>query len=102
MPNRSTCNIKELKMKTESINIILHRALGRLKPTGNGYAMTTCPFHVDKTPSLSVTLATGSFRCFGCGTRGDLATLLAKTDRLPMHTAITLARTVRAEARHAA
>lgn len=29
-----------------------------------------CPFHEDKTPSLSANVATGRFHCFGCNTKG--------------------------------
>jgi hypothetical protein len=29
-----------------------------------------CCFHDDHSPSLSVNLRTGAFRCFACGTRG--------------------------------
>ena len=39
-----------------------------------------CPFHKEKTPSLSVTLGddgTLRFRCFGCGESGDALSLVA-------------------------
>jgi hypothetical protein len=31
---------------------------------------THCCFHDDKTPSLSINLVAGHFRCFGCGAKG--------------------------------
>jgi len=31
-----------------------------------------CPFHADKTPSLSVSEDKGVFHCFGCGESGDV------------------------------
>lgn len=31
-----------------------------------------CPFHQDKTPSLSIDTRTGRFRCFSCGAHGDM------------------------------
>jgi hypothetical protein len=46
--------------------------LGELKPGSNGNAKTTCPFHSDKEPSLSVNLTNGCFHCFGCGAEGDV------------------------------
>jgi DNA primase len=44
--------------------------LGRVNR--NGWASAPCPFHEDRTPSLSVNVETGRFRCFGCGAHGDL------------------------------
>jgi len=42
-----------------------------LKLTGGGeWKITTCPFHDDHNPSLSVRLDTGGFRCFSCGAHG--------------------------------
>lgn len=32
--------------------------------------MVLCPFHADRTGSLSVDLEAGVFNCFGCGARG--------------------------------
>ena len=37
--------------------------------------MTTCPLHVDRTPSLSVNVNNGAFLCFSCGERGGLSKL---------------------------
>ena len=42
-----------------------------LRLRGRGaWRTTTCLFHDDKHPSLSVNIDTGSFRCFACGARG--------------------------------
>src|SRR6056297_4094958 len=30
-----------------------------------------CPFHEDKTPSMSINMSTGMFNCFGCGKKGS-------------------------------
>ena len=37
-----------------------------------------CPFHDDKTPSLSVDRGKGLFNCFGCGESGDVFDLVMK------------------------
>lgn len=38
---------------------------------GSGpWAQARCPFHEDRSPSLSVNLEHGGFRCFGCGASG--------------------------------
>lgn len=34
--------------------------------------MAVCPFHQEKTPSLSIDSARGLFHCFGCGKSGDV------------------------------
>jgi hypothetical protein len=46
--------------------------LGELIPGTNGNHQALCPFHEDSTPSFSVNLQTGLFRCFGCQTQGDV------------------------------
>ena len=40
--------------------------------------MGLCPFHEDKTPSLSVDREKGLYNCFGCGESGDAFTLVEK------------------------
>jgi DNA primase len=41
-----------------------------LRKAGKEY-VGRCPFHVDKTPSFSVSEEKGLFHCFGCGESGD-------------------------------
>ncbi len=45
------------------------RRLQTLKRNGK-WAMALCPFHQDHTPSLSISVEKGSYRCFACGARG--------------------------------
>jgi hypothetical protein len=40
--------------------------------------MYVCPFHPDKTPSLSVNHESNLWKCFGCGKQGDVVTMLAE------------------------
>ena len=42
-----------------------------LRKAGKEY-VGRCPFHADKTPSLSVNEDRGVFHCFGCGAKGDV------------------------------
>jgi len=51
---------------------------------GVDYAMTLCPFHDDNSPSFSVGLSNGKFRCFGCEERGDFADLISTLDDIPL------------------
>ena len=37
-----------------------------------------CPFHSEKTPSLTVYPENQSFYCFGCGVGGDVITFIRK------------------------
>ena len=48
-----------------------------LKKKGH-YYWGCCPFHTDLKPSLSVNPTKGTFKCFACGTNGDVITFLSK------------------------
>ena len=48
---------------------------------GPGF-LALCPFHDDRTPSLSIAPATGLFKCFGCGAVGDFFVFYARLRRL--------------------
>lgn len=48
-----------------------------LKPKGI-HKVGQCPFHDDKSPSLTVTDNKGLFKCFGCGEGGDAISFLVK------------------------
>jgi DNA primase len=41
-----------------------------------------CPFHMEKTPSLSINAEDGFFHCFGCGKGGDVITFLRELEHL--------------------
>ena len=47
-----------------------------VKKSGRGYACV-CPFHDDHNPSLQIHPQKGIFKCFSCGTGGDLITFYA-------------------------
>ena len=38
-----------------------------------------CPFHTEKTPSVSIDPAKGLYHCFGCGVGGDVFTFVQET-----------------------
>ncbi|PWJ48169.1 DNA primase [Quadrisphaera granulorum] len=50
-----------------------------LKSAGVGSLKGLCPFHDERTPSFTVRLTTGRYRCFGCGENGDVFDFLVKT-----------------------
>lgn len=58
-----------------------------LKQKGKDY-FTSCPFHVDKTPSLSFTPSQNSFYCFSCGRSGKMIGFLMKFEGLSFEDAV--------------
>jgi DNA primase catalytic core len=58
-----------------------------LKQKGKNFT-GRCPWHEDKTPSLSVDRDKGLYNCFGCGESGDVVTLVEKMKRLPFKEAL--------------
>ena len=47
-----------------------------------------CPFHVEKTPSFTVSEERGFFHCFGCGEHGDVFAFVMKTEGLQFPEAV--------------
>ena len=47
-----------------------------------------CPFHSERTPSMAVSKARGTFTCYGCGAHGDAVEFLQKLDNLSFPEAI--------------
>jgi 5S rRNA maturation endonuclease (ribonuclease M5) len=60
------------------------RFLLDIKPGGNGQAMVLCPFHEDRTPSLSINLENGQFHCFGCEAEGDIFSFYGKLHNMTL------------------
>ena len=48
-----------------------------MKKRGTNY-VGCCPFHNEKTPSFSVSLSKGIYKCFGCGESGNVVGFLMK------------------------
>lgn len=49
-----------------------------------------CPFHSEKTPSFHVHPDRGFFKCFGCGTGGDVITFVQKSENASFGDAIRM------------
>ena len=49
-----------------------------------------CPFHEERTPSFSVSVSKGIFKCFGCGKGGDVFTFLMEQEGLSYMEAVVL------------
>jgi twinkle protein len=53
----------------------------KLKKNGPNYT-GLCPFHKEKTPSLTVSTSKGIFKCFGCGKGGNSIDFLIEHEKL--------------------
>ena len=72
----------------DSTNIVeLIGSFVALKKIGQNF-QGLCPFHDDKTPSLSVSPEKKIFRCFGCGASGNAITFLRRHKNLPFPEAL--------------
>ncbi len=52
--------------------------LPQIKNAAGNETKAICPFHSDRTPSLSINNATGLFNCFGCNASGDIYSFYAR------------------------
>ncbi|MHB8296056.1 MAG: DNA primase [Acidimicrobiales bacterium] len=67
-----------MREASDIVSIISERT--PLKRVGTRY-VGLCPFHAEKTPSLSVNAELGLYHCFGCQASGDVITFLRETHR---------------------
>jgi DNA primase len=59
-----------------------------LRGAGGGNFKGLCPFHDEKTPSMSVRPSVGSWHCFGCGEGGDVISFVTRIDHLSFAEAV--------------
>jgi DNA primase len=59
-----------------------------LRSAGGGNLKGLCPFHDEKSPSLSVSPARGLFHCFGCGAGGDVIRFVERIDHVSFAEAV--------------
>ena len=82
-------NIKELvsqiKSQTPIQELISEYVV--VKKSGSGYSCI-CPFHDDHHPSLQIHPQKGIFKCFACGTGGDLITFYSLINKKKWHESI--------------
>lgn len=52
-----------------------------VKRSGRSF-MAVCPFHQEKTPSMSLDRGQGLYHCFGCGKGGDIFNFVQETQNL--------------------
>ena len=60
----------------------------QLRNAGGGNLKGICPFHDEKSPSLSVSPARGLFHCFGCSAGGDVIRFVERIEHLSFGEAV--------------
>jgi DNA primase len=69
-------DIDRVREATDLVDLISE--VTQVKKSGRSY-MAVCPFHQEKTPSMSVDRARGLYHCFGCGKGGDVFDFVRET-----------------------
>lgn len=78
-------DIDKVRQTTDLVELV--GAVTKIKRSGRSY-MAICPFHQEKSPSLSLDPARGLYHCFGCQKGGDVFTFLAETQGLDFNEAV--------------
>ncbi len=60
----------------------------QLRGAGGGNLKGLCPFHDEKSPSLSVSPARSLYHCFGCGAGGDVIRFVEQIERVEFTEAV--------------
>ena len=71
--------LEDIKSRIDIIDFI--SGYVQLKKSGQNWK-GLCPFHLEKTPSFTVSQSKQIFHCFGCGAGGDVISFVFKHDRL--------------------
>jgi DNA primase len=69
-------DIDRVREATDLVELISE--VTQVKKSGRSY-MAVCPFHQEKTPSMSVDRGRGLYHCFGCGKGGDVFDFVQET-----------------------
>jgi DNA primase len=85
MADRS--DIDRVREATDLVDLISE--VTTVKRSGRSF-MAVCPFHEEKTPSMSVDRARGLYHCFGCSKGGDIFTFVSETQGLEFGDALEL------------
>ena len=59
-----------------------------LRKRGINY-LGICPFHADRTPSMTVSSSRQSFKCFVCGKGGDVIEFLQEHENMSFYEAVS-------------
>ncbi len=78
--------IEAIKRDTDLVALFEAKGI-RMKKNGKSY-FGLCPFHDDKTPSLSINPTTNLWQCFGCNKGGDAIRFIELFDQVDFKEAI--------------
>jgi DNA primase len=78
-------DIDRVRAATNLIDLV--GAVTTVKRQGRTH-VAICPFHQEKSPSLSLDPARGLYHCFGCGKGGDVYTFVQETQSLDFNEAV--------------
>lgn len=82
-------DISELKASVDIVEVVQRDKKVALKKHGSGF-LGMCPFHNDTTPSLNVSRKHQSFKCFACGSSGDVIDYVVKRKGIGVSEAISV------------
>lgn len=80
-------DIERVRQATNIVELI--EGVTTVRKSGRA-VMAVCPFHQEKTASMSIDPARGLFNCFGCGKGGDVFTFLSEAQGLTFNEALEL------------
>jgi DNA primase len=80
-------DIDRVREATDLVDLISE--VTTVKRSGRSF-MAVCPFHEEKTASMSVDRARGLYHCFGCGKGGDVFTFVSETQGVEFGDALEL------------
>jgi DNA primase len=80
-------DIDRVREATDLVELISE--VTKVKRSGRSF-MAVCPFHEEKTPSMSVDRARGLYHCFGCGKGGDVYSFVEETQGIDFAEALEL------------
>ncbi len=80
-------SIEDLKKRSKISDFVLSTTTGKLRGTKG---MALCPFHGEKTASMSFTDVENLFHCFGCKMGGDIYKYVQEINNLEFQDAVEL------------
>jgi DNA primase len=73
-------DVDAVRQRSDIVKVVSEHL--QLKKAGADSLVGLCPFHPEKTPSLSISPSKQVYYCFGCGEGGDLFRFLQKVENL--------------------